>query len=175
MGANSSSPEDSKSLMDMFATPAVGYLQIKNEKSAIYVHWLFALKDVNLGQFEANFISIIYNAFCYLEIHWRALVDDIEKGKISNNPMPIEDQAIVKQLEKRLGGPDPKRAKFLFDEFSKGMEGIAPRIWPNLRCLLTTNTGGFQLYQSKLHKFVPPAIPTYSPLYGGFFYDISCS
>lgn len=49
------------------------------EPEALYVQLLFALSDRNLGMVEANFASLVYNAFKALEVHWPALVEDIEK------------------------------------------------------------------------------------------------
>ena len=54
---------------------------------------------------------------------------------------------------KRCLEPDKKRAEELRKEFQAGFDGIASRIWPNLRIILCVTTGilenveGFCLYQ----------------------------
>lgn len=165
MGPNSSSPEDSKSMMCMFTTPPDGYLGINNERSALYVHLLFALKDYNLGQFEANFISIIFHAFQFLLHHWSELVEDIRNGTVNEAyEMPLQ---IRNSLRKSLGGKDPKRADWIQKEFEKGTKDIAIRIWPKLKCILSVNTGPFKLYDEKLYDLIPNSVPRFSPLYAG--------
>lgn len=171
MGPNSSSPEDSKSMMCMFTTPMDGYLGIKNERSALYIHLLFALKDYNLGQFEANFISIIFHAFQFLLHHWSELVEDIRNGTI-NESYEIPDD-IRKSLMKSLGGKDSKRADWIQQEFEKGTKDIAIRIWPKLKCILSVSTGPFQLYDDKLYDLIPKSVPRYSPLYAGKYLNIN--
>lgn len=163
MGPNSSSPEDSKSMMCMFTTPPAGYLEIKSERSALYVHLLFALKDENLGQFEANFISIIFHAFEFLLNHWSELVDDIRNGTV--NPAFEMNDVTRKTLIAALKGKDKKRADFLQQEFDIGTKNIAIRIWPKLKCILSVSTGPFQLYDEKLLEWIPASVPRYSPLY----------
>lgn len=165
MGPNSSSPEDSKSIICMFTTPLLGYLEVLNERSALYVHLLFALKDYNLGQFEANFISIIYHAFQFLLHHWSEFVVDIRNGSVNENyEMPDSTR---KYLIKKLGGKDNKRADWIQKEFEKGTKEIAVRIWPKLRCITSVSTGPFQLYNDKLVEYIPESIPRFSPLYAG--------
>ena len=170
MGPNSSSPEDSKSMMCMFTTPFVGYVGIPNERSALYVHWLFALKDYNLGQFEANFISLIFHAFQFLMNHWSELVDDIRSGTINTHyDMPEETR---RALIKAMRGRDSKRADWLQREFELGTKDIAVRIWPKLKCVLSVNTGPFQLYDQKLLEWIPAQVPRYSPIYAGMSYTM---
>lgn len=43
MGANSSAPSDSPTLLNMYTTPPVAY-EIMSEPDLLYVHLLFALK-----------------------------------------------------------------------------------------------------------------------------------
>jgi len=44
IGPNSSTPQDSKGIMVLYTTPAIGY-EILIERDAIYVHLLFGLKE----------------------------------------------------------------------------------------------------------------------------------
>lgn len=45
---------------------------------------------------------------------------------------PLEVLAIKDQLKERLK-PDPLRAEELKQELSKGMQGIAQRVWPKMK------------------------------------------
>src|SRR5690349_13504215 len=146
MGPNASSPEDSKSTMCMYATPEIGYMEIFHEKSALYVHLLFALKDDRLGNFEANFASLIFHAFCFLEKHWEELCRDIRTGIIDSSDAWEIPSKTKSSLEKHLRGPDPNRADWLEREFRAGFEGIVPRIWPRFCFILTVDTGAFRIY-----------------------------
>jgi len=165
MGPNASSPEDSKSTMSMYTTPEIGYMEIQHEKSELYVHLLFALKDDRLGNFEANFASLIYQAFCFLENNWQSLCEDIRVGKVDHSDSWRVPPQVKKALEAHLGGPDPARADWLEREFRAGLEGIVPRIWPRIRFILTVDTGTFRIYSEKLRYYFPESIPLYSPLY----------
>lgn len=62
IGPNSSSPSESKKLLHMYSTPAPAF-DILSEPEALYVHLLFGLKDRHLGMIEANFASLVFNAF----------------------------------------------------------------------------------------------------------------
>ena len=93
--------------MDLYTTPSAGYLQVTTEKESLYVHLLFALKDEFLGQIEANFVSIVYQTFVFLQNNWRDLCDDIRRGEITHIHL---DPDTLKVLNKSLKGADPRRA-----------------------------------------------------------------
>ena len=78
IGPNSSTPDDSKSMLFMYSTPEPVF-KITSEPEALYCHLLFALKDAKIGMIEANFASLIYYAFKSLETELPKLIE-VSKG-----------------------------------------------------------------------------------------------
>lgn len=161
IGPNSSSPANSKRILSMYSTPKAGY-EILTEPEAMYIHLLFGLKDKNLGLIEANFASLIYSAFRHLDENWESLVEDIEKGRVSEK-LNI-DENIRKELNQQMS-PDPRRAEELKNARNQGTVGLAKRIWPNLNFVMTADSGTFELYGERLRELHCKDIPVYSPLY----------
>ena len=117
IGPNSSSPASTKSILHLYTTPAVGY-EIPTEQETLYVHLLFSLKDRDLGMMEANFASLIYYAFQFLEANWQDLVSDVARGILKESlAVPPEVRTKLNLLLK----PDENRAEELRKEFSKGL------------------------------------------------------
>lgn len=113
IGPNSSSPSNSKSMLSVYSTPKPGF-DVISEPEALYIHLLFGLKDSNIGMLEANFSSTIYNSLRALDIHWKQLVVDIERGEV--NP----DLDISQEIREKLNGlmkPDSQRANEICDAF----------------------------------------------------------
>lgn len=50
-------------------------LQVPNEKDALYLHLLFALKDPSVGTLESNFASTIFYAFVALQVFSPLIVE----------------------------------------------------------------------------------------------------
>ncbi|KAH9489794.1 hypothetical protein Btru_036562 [Bulinus truncatus] len=161
IGPNSASPDRSERLLHIYTTPAPAY-QVKSEPEALYLYLLFALLDPHVGMIEANFTSIIYNAFCALEAQISQLAKDIEQGIIC--PDLNIDPAIREQLQ-RLLSPNPGRAKELLQAAQSGKVGLAKRLWPELHLVLGADTGTFYLYGEKLRNEYCKDIPLYSPIY----------
>ena len=162
IGPNSSSPANSKRILNLYSTPKPGY-DIMSEPEALYVHLLFGLKDRNLGVIEANFSSLIYAAFRSLDFNYSRLIDDIEKGQV-NSELNIDDK--VREELNKIMSPDPKRAEELRQAKNAGNVGIAKRIWPRLNLLLSTDSGTFEMYGDRLREIYCKDIATYSPIYG---------
>ena len=161
VGPNSSNPKNSKSVWCMYSTPPPAF-DILTEQEALYIHLLFGLKDRNLGMLESNFISLVFNSFHTLEQKWSQLCKDIESGII--DPDLNIDPEIRQKLQKYMT-PDSKRAIELRDEFQKGFDGIAKRIWPHMYMVLSVDTGTFELYGKLLQEHELRGIPIFSPLY----------
>lgn len=162
IGPNSSSPSESKKLLHMYSTPAPAF-DILSEPEALYVHLLFGLKDRHLGMIEANFASLVFNAFQRLEEEVANLVRDIESGTL-NSQLNVKPE-IREKLEKLLK-PDPVRAQEIKKAFEEGLVGVAKRLWPKLQIIVCGDSGSFTLYGSKLRETYCQGIPLYSPLYG---------
>ncbi|XP_074651372.1 GH3 domain-containing protein-like isoform X2 [Tubulanus polymorphus] len=161
IGPNSSSPTNSKHLLNLYTTPKYGF-EILTEPEALYVHLLFALADREVGMIEGNFVSLIYQMFVALKTHYRQIIEDIKLGRV--DPKLEIDPEIRNQLNGVLP-TDPKRAAELENEFEKGFDGIAKRIWPDLNIILAVNTGAFDLYGKALTDETCKDVPIYSPIY----------
>lgn len=161
IGPNSATPKSSEKFIDMYSTPMPAF-EIKTEREALYAHLLFALKDSEIGAIEANFVPLIHNAFVDLQENWVQLVEDIEKGEI-NPKLDIPDD--VRQKLNALLSPDPERAQELREEFEKGFDNIARRVWPNMQVILAVDSGAFQIYGKMLKEKYTKDIPIYSCLY----------
>lgn len=116
-----------------------------------YLKLLFMLKDRDCLYLAAAFMTALVDLMSYMKDNWKSLVDDIEKGTISNSvKMPDELRA---ELTKGLK-PDPKRAAELRAEFEKGFDTpIVPRILPNVQMLGAIGTGGFAAYTERMKEY----------------------
>jgi hypothetical protein len=161
IGPNSSSPANSKQILNLYTTPKPGF-EIMSEPEATFVHLLFGLKDKDLGVIEGNFVSLIYTALVKMRTEWEQLVVDIENGYIHEG-LDI-DQNIRQKLNKFMK-PDPTRAAELKQEFQKGFDGIVRRIWPKINLILAVDTGTFEIYGKILRNGMCQDIPFYSPIY----------
>ncbi|KAI4897218.1 hypothetical protein NFI96_015297, partial [Prochilodus magdalenae] len=158
---NSSTPSSSKHLLYLYTTPAPAF-QVLNEKDALYLHLLFALKDRHVGTIEANFCSTVFYAFRALEERWEELVNDIECGRLSTS---LELDGGVRLALEKLLEPDPSRAAELRSQFSDGFQGVALRVWPHLHLVLTVDSGSNQIYGELLRQHYCKDLPFYSPFY----------
>lgn len=136
--------------------------QIKEFPAANYLHLLFALQDKDLQFISAPFASSVYDLFAQLEKDWSFLVDDIERGKISQR-INLQPE-VRRRLEQKLK-PNPQRARELAQTFSSEWKSIIQRIWPNFLYIASVSGGSFQIYGQKLHHYIDE-IPIYSPVYG---------
>ena len=162
VGPNSATPSESKRLLHIYSTPEPAY-EILSEPEALYIHLLFALRDPQIGVIEANFASLVFNAFKTLEREMPNLVKDIAHGTL--NP-DLKLKAEVREKLEALLTPDPQRAAELQTAVEGGSEGLAKRVWPDLHVVLCTDTGTFSLYGEKLRQTFLKGVPLYSPIYG---------
>ncbi|XP_041358845.1 GH3 domain-containing protein-like [Gigantopelta aegis] len=161
IGPNSSSPSNSKAILHLYSSPKVAY-EIMSEPDALYIHLLFSLKNRHLGMMEANFSSLVFNAFRTMEHNWTDLLHDIETGTLSLS-LNIDDN--IRQGLQKVLTPDPARAEELKSAMLGGIVGLGSRIWPCCVCAIGADTGTFQLYGEKLRETYLHGIPLYSPLY----------
>uniref|UniRef100_A0A1A8N5H1 GH3 domain containing n=3 Tax=Nothobranchius TaxID=28779 RepID=A0A1A8N5H1_9TELE len=163
IGPNFSTPTSSHygRTLSLFTTPAPAFT-VLNEKDILYLHLLFALKDPTVGILESSFASTVLNAFRVLEERWQELVEDIERGKISN---ALFLQPDVRTRLEALMKPDPERAAQLLAHFHNGFQGIAKCVWPQLHLVLAVDSGTNQIYGEMLRKGYCQGVPFYSPLY----------
>jgi GH3 auxin-responsive promoter len=142
-------------------TSPIEVMKIKDKEAAIYLHLLFALEESRLMYISGVFISNILDFFRVLEDNYQSLVKDIRKGSISNK-INIDEKTRI-TLNKLLS-PNVSRADKLEQEFKKGFNGIAKRIWPNLLYIATVTGANFSIYDDKVNHYTD-SLPIYSPSY----------
>ena len=143
-------------------TSPIEVMKIKDKEAALYLHLLFALKEVSLSYISAIFISNVLDLLRALESKHESLTDDIRKGRICHN-LNI-DENTRKSLNKLLS-PKASRADQLEKEFKKGFKGICRRIWPSLSYVAAVTGANFSIYDDKVNYYTD-ALPIYSPVYG---------
>jgi auxin responsive GH3 family protein len=171
VGPNSSSPNDNKSLLQLYTTPEDAF-EVQTEMELLFLHVLFALLDKNLGFVESNFANRVLNFFVLMDDQWETLLHSIETGLL---PRDLKiDVGIRRKLESGLK-PNPQRAvelrrlKSQYDQDlttnSRG-PSLARRLWPNLHTILASETGAFQIYGEKLRQqYIGNDVAIYSPIY----------
>lgn len=142
-------------------TSPLEVMMIKDKESSLYLHILFALKERNLLNISGIFISSVLDMFRVMEKYKKELVDDIRKGKINRNI--IVDQNLKVKLNSYLS-PDSMRADEIEEEFNKGFQGIARRLWKNLVVIESVTGANFSIYDDKVNYYTNH-IPIYSTTY----------
>ena len=108
----------------------------------IYNIYRFALQDPDVTFFFSVFFSINVSQLAYLKENWEILVNDIEKGIISDS-VDLKP-ALRKALEKRIR-PMPARAAYLRKQFEQGFdETLFRRLWPNLTVMCGIGNASFR-------------------------------
>lgn len=140
-------------------------MEIFHQRSANYLHLLFALKEQDLMYISSPFSSALVDLLRLLEKEWPQLVQDLSTGRIStDNDLAPLDPKVRQRLEQRLGR-NPGRAQELAAEFNLGIDGIARRIWPHLLYINCVSGGSFGIYAQQLQQYIGD-LPIYSGLYG---------
>ena len=176
IGPNSSDPTDPsfrKLLPILYSTPEAGYKISHDEQAAIYIHALFAARDSNLGILEANFVNLPHRLLSVLRDHGHSIANDIEHGRLSHSVAAKLDASVVEKLERSLGGGDPRRAQALRDALlaehthdAGTRVGLARRVWPNLRLILSNATGAsFEPYANQLRSDLATGVPILSTMF----------
>ncbi|WP_437507722.1 GH3 auxin-responsive promoter family protein [Sorangium sp. So ce1099] len=143
-----------------WTSPPEAFL-VPTQADAFYVHLLFALAEPALGAIAAPFASGLLDFFQILGARGPALVEDLGRGSLRG------DIAIPPEVEQPIRArlrPHPERARAVARELERGMDGIAPRLWPGLSHLSGITGGSFRLYAEKLARYLG-GLPVYSPIY----------
>ena len=128
-----------------------------------YVNTRFALQDRNTMYVFSVFLKMFTDLMIYLKKHWETIVDDIEKGTVSEIAKATPE--VMEMLKAKIR-PDPKRAAELRREFEKGFdETIVPRIWPNMSAICGIGTSTFEQFY-KLSRTMTGDIPYDFSIYG---------
>ncbi|MGI6712515.1 MAG: GH3 auxin-responsive promoter family protein [Bacillota bacterium] len=149
-------------MLRYFWTSPQEVLAIPDQQVANYLHLLFALKERNLAYLGSPFPSVIIQLFGTLEKQWPEIIQDLSSGRISAHL--TLDSAQRARLEERLIA-DPLRAEELKQELSKGMQGIAQRVWPKMTYVSCVVGGSFSIYLDRLRYYIGN-LPVFSAFYG---------
>lgn len=127
------------------------YPEKPEETDMNYFKLRFALENPGVTALTAALVTYIESMFEYLEKNWRLLVDDIEKGTVSDEVKCPEE---LREKMRKKCRPQPERAAWLRREFEKGFDTpIAPRIWPRLAWTSAMRSGALALFAEKLKKY----------------------
>ena len=128
-----------------------------------YVNTRFALQDRNTMFVFSVFLKMFTDLMLYLEKNWETIVDDIEKGTVSD--IAKASPEVMEMLKAKIK-PDPERAAELRREFEKGFDGtIIPRIWPNMSVICGIGTSTFEQFY-RLSKTMTGDVPYDFSIYG---------
>ena len=128
-----------------------------------YVNTRFALQDRNTMYVFSVFLKMFTDLMIYLKKHWETIVDDIEKGTVSEIAKATPE--VMEMLKAKIR-PDPVRAAELRREFKKGFdETIVPRVWPNMSAICGIGTSTFEQFY-KLSRTMTGDIPYDFSIYG---------
>ena len=108
----------------------------------IYEIYRFALMDERVTFFFSVFFSVNVSQIAYLEQNWETLVDDIEKGTISDSVKlkPEVKAELMKHIK-----PMPERGKYLRAQFEQGFDStLFKRLWPNLTVMSGVGNASFK-------------------------------
>lgn len=128
-----------------------------------YVNARFGLEDKNTLYIFGVFIKEFTDQMRYLEQNWETIVDDIEKGTVSDIARAkFEVRAKILNAVK----PNPERAAELREIFRQGFdETITKRIWPNLSVLCSIGTSTFAPF-AKIARRYTKDVPFDFSIYG---------
>lgn len=116
-----------------------------------YIHTRFALMDREVRGMVTGFYSILVLFLRYIADHYELLIDDIEKGTISDEiNMPKEvRESLLKKIE-----PMPERAAELREIFKNGADfPFVRKIWPNFTYFTGAGGDGFEIYDKLLKEY----------------------
>ena len=111
-----------------------------------YVHTRFALMDRDVRGMVTGFYSVIVLFLRYIEDNYELLIDDIEKGTISDEiDMPDSvRESLLKKIE-----PMPERAAELREAFREGIsDPWVKKVWPHFMYITGAGGDGFEIYDN---------------------------
>lgn len=108
----------------------------------IYNIYRFALADPDVTFIFSVFFSVNVSQLAYLKTHWQVIVDDIEKGTISDS---VEMNPVLRETLLKRVRPMPARAAYLRAQFEQGFdETLLKRLWPHLTVICGIGNASFR-------------------------------
>lgn len=133
----------------MYTTPIEG-LNPAHGADTKYIHTRFALMEPELRGIITGFYSVIVLFLRYVSDNYEVLIDDIEKGTISDTiEMPDEvRESLLKKIE-----PMPERAAQLREIFKNGSDfPWVKKVWPKFCFLMGAGGDGFEIYDKMIKE-----------------------
>ena len=143
----------------LYSTPKAGY-EILDDEAALFVHALFAAKDRNLGLVEANFVTLPARLLDLLRDE--RIAHAIETGTLDGDIRTRIGDGLADELEEALRGPDAERAAQLREAAADAGPGLARRVWPRLKFILSNGTGSFAPHAQRLREGAGRGVPVLS-------------
>ena len=129
-------------LYPFILTIPTGQLFDMHDGDYVYNIYRFALADEDATFIFSVFFSINVSQLAYLKDHWRVIVDDIEKGTISDS---IDINPELRKKLSKLIRPMPERAAYLRKQFEKGFDDtLIKRLWPDMTMISSIGNASFK-------------------------------
>ncbi len=129
-------------LYPFILTIPTGQLFDMHDGDYVYNIYRFALADEDATFIFSVFFSINVSQLAYLKDHWQVIVDDIEKGTISDS---IDINPELRKKLSKLIRPMPERAAYLRKQFEKGFDDtLIKRLWPYMTMISSIGNASFK-------------------------------
>lgn len=127
--------------------------------AALYLHALFALGYPAALYLQSPFAPQIVAWFGLLQTHQAELLRDLQAGTLAAGlSLTAEERAALEPYRRA----DPARAAAVAAALAGGLEGIVPRLWPELRYVRTVTSGSFALSLPRLRWLCGPDVVIHS-------------
>ncbi|KAH7909122.1 GH3 auxin-responsive promoter [Hygrophoropsis aurantiaca] len=137
------------------ATSPVAVSHIRNYRSFLLMHALFALADAKLQVIHTLFSTVFLDLVRYIEEEWNTLVDSIEKGEL---PCFKGLDHVREYLEPKIH-PNPSRAAELRTiGIATDNPGWLVKIWPELKATVCIASGIFAMIMPKMRHYLGPDV-----------------
>ena len=140
--------ENADLVLRSILTSPVEATTLEPGKDTRYIHCRFALEDREVTGINVMYFAWLLNMLEYIDNEYEMLIDDIEKGTISESVSLPDDcrESLLKKIK-----PMPERAAELREIFKNGPElQYLPLIWPELKYVFGTKGGSFASYDRTL-------------------------
>lgn len=116
-----------------------------------YVKVRFALAEPEISAIHGVFIHRVVGLVGYIEEHWELLLKDMEEGTVDES-IPLS--SAWREKIKRWLPPNKERAGELWKIPREHLrDGMIPKIWKDIKYILTIGGGGFASYMGTRKKY----------------------
>lgn len=115
-----------------------------------YIHTRFALMDREVRGMITGFYSVLVLFLRYISDNYKLLIDDIEKGTISDEIQMSDStrESLLRKIE-----PMPERAAELREIFKDGADfPWVKKVWPKFCYLAGAGGDGFEIYDKMIKE-----------------------